>query len=1085
MSKLLISQYHNEVEKIKRYGGRKNESTIRVAFQNLLNNYCQTRNFLLIPELPYKNQRIIPDGTIKDALQLDWGYWESKDEDDDLDLEIEKKFAKGYPNDNILFEDSITAILIQSGVEKMRVSMQNIDALDKILKEFIDYQRPEVAEFYQAITKFKDDLPTLINTLRESIDLASNNNQQFIAKRDTFLSLCQNSINPNITPEDVREMMIQHILTEDIFLTIFDEAQFHRDNNIARELTNLIDSFLKGGERKKLLSSIQHYYKAIKSKASQINNHHEKQKFLKAIYENFYKAYNPLSADRLGIVYTPNEIVRFMIESTDFLLHKYFNKLLIDKDVEILDPATGTGTFITELIEYLPINSQNCDALRYKYQHEIHCNEVAILPYYIANLNIEYSYLQKTGEYQEFNNICFVDTLDHTSFEGKQMDLFAMSLENTARIRRQNEKKISVIIGNPPYNAKQENFNDNNANRSYESIDKRIKSTYIKEGKAQNQIVLYDMYVRFIRWASDRLNDNGIIAFITNNSFIDGLTFDGFRKVLSEEFSHVYIIDLGGNIRQGDKTGNVFNIMIGVAITFLVRKNNVGVEYHSTQITSNNCEIYYYKSLENSAKDKLDFIGKNKLKDINFSHIIPKNNHWINQSDNDFDDLLPLIDKEVKSGKSEEAIFKLFSSGLKTQRDEWIYDFNKDNLEEKVRFLIDIYQQSLKDDNFVDKNSIKWDAELSNYLSRKIEKEFNNEQILLSLYRPFTKQYLYFDKHLNGRTYQWFNIYNQKDIENKIICFTNNLQTGFIFLAINSICDLNFCSRATQCLPLYTYDKEGKREENITDWALEKFREHYSRIDPPLAPPLKGGESENKGKKASLIKGGWGDQIPQNQDKKASLIKESLGDQILQNQDKEASLIKENSRDKILITKEDIFYYVYAVLHNPKYRSKYELNLKREFPRIPFYDSFYQWVNWGKKLMNLHLNYEEIELYNLKRIDTPVTRSVNPLPPESSSLPKAKLKADKIKHQIIIDEVTTLTEIPPITWEYKLGNRSALEWILDQYKEKKPKDKTIAEKFNNYRFTDYKEQVIDLLMRVTTVSVETMKIINEMESMDN
>ncbi|MBD2393974.1 transposase [Cyanobacterium aponinum FACHB-4101] len=1230
MSKLLITQYHNEVEKIKRYGGSKNESTIRVAFQNLLNNYCQTRNFLLIPELPYKNQRIIPDGTIKDALQLDWGYWESKDENDDLDLEIEKKFAKGYPNDNILFEDSHTAILIQSGVEKMRISMQDVDALDKILKEFIDYQRPEVAEFYQAITKFKEDLPTLINTLRENIDLASKNNQKFIAKRDTFFNLCQNSINPNITIEDVREMMIQHILTEDIFLTIFDEAQFHRDNNIARELTDLIDSFLKGGERKKLLSSIQHYYKAIKSKASQINNHHEKQKFLKAIYENFYKAYNPLSADRLGIVYTPNEIVRFMIESTDFLLHKHFHKLLIDKDVEILDPATGTGTFITELIEYLPINSQNCDALRYKYQHEIHCNEVAILPYYIANLNIEYTYQQKTGEYQEFNNICFVDTLDHTSFEGKQMDLFAMSLENTARIKRQNDKKISVIIGNPPYNAKQENFNDNNANRSYESIDKRIKSTYIKEGKAQNQIVLYDMYVRFIRWASDRLNDNGIIAFITNNSFIDGLTFDGFRKVLREEFSHIYIIDLGGNIRQGDKTGNVFNIMIGVAITFLVRKDkNVGVEYHSTHTKPNNCEIYYYKSVENSVLDKLDFIGKNKLKDINFTHIIPKNNHWINQCDNDFDDLLPLIDKEVKSGKSEEAIFKLFSSGLKTQRDEWVYDFNKNNLEKKVRFLIDIYQESLNDKNFKDKNRIKWDRELTKYLDRKIEKEFNSEQILLSLSRPFIKQYLYFDKHFNGMTYQWFNIHNQEDSNNKYINFLVGKRLPFSTLISDKITSLGlFVTDAIQCLPLYTYDKEGKKEENITDWALELFREHYSShgvtrgLSPlpeseesplPQSSPLpqnsplpdnpslsehwwlvtfvthnsrvsermitygvKKGEplifneenrifiaekilesvknynlnvitfnvlpdhvhliigantekelSENirkikgftsfqfqrfnhweKGQKiwaqkfhrevieeeSHLLNAieyiennhlkhseNWGEEIIATWENHLKIIVEEtkkLTRGLSPLPKSEESPLLHNSSQK-LITKEDIFYYVYAVLHNPKYREKYELNLKREFPKIPFYDNFWQWVNWGKKLMDLHLNYEKIEPYNLKRIDVALSRNSSPKRQEEI---KAKLKADKVKHQIIIDEMTILTEIPPIAWEYKLGNRSALEWILDQYKEKKPRDKTIAERFNNYRFAEYKEKVIDLLMRVTTVSVETMKIINEIDS---
>ncbi|WP_017296177.1 type ISP restriction/modification enzyme [Geminocystis herdmanii] len=1028
MSKLLISQYHNEVEKIKRYGGSKNESIIRVSFQNLLNNYCQTRNFLLIPELPYKNQRITPDGTIKDALQLDWGYWESKDENDDLDLEIEKKFAKGYPNDNILFEDSTTAILIQSGVEKMRVSMQDIDALDKILKEFIDYQRPEVAEFYQAITKFKDDLPTLINTLRENIDLASKNNQKFIAKRDTFLSLCQNSINPNITVEDVREMMIQHILTEDIFLTIFDEVQFHRDNNIARELTELINSFLKGGERKKLLSSIQHYYKAIKSKASQINNHHEKQKFLKAIYENFYKAYNPLSADRLGIVYTPNEIVRFMIESTDFLLHKHFNKLLIDKNVEILDPATGTGTFITELIEYLPINSQNCDALRYKYQHEIHCNEVAILPYYIANLNIEYTYLQKTGEYQEFNNICFVDTLDHTSFEGKQMDLFAMSLENTARIRRQNEKKISVIIGNPPYNAKQENFNDNNANRSYESIDKRIKSTYIKEGKAQNQIVLYDMYVRFIRWASDRLKDNGIIAFITNNSFIDGLTFDGFRKVLSEEFSHVYIIDLGGNIRQGDKTGNVFNIMIGVAITFLVRKNNVGFEINSTQITSNNCEIYYYKSVENSALDKLDFIGKNKLKEINFTHIIPKNNNWINQSDNDFDDLLPLIDKNVKSGKSEEAIFKLFSRGVETTRDEWVYDLDKNNLINKINLFIKIYNESI-DNNYQD-FSIKWSSSLETYFNNKIKAHFDQDLVKKSLYRPFIPLYHYTEKLFNHRlTQNHFDMLsNSLNAENLIIGISGlGLFKPFQCLISNFLFGLDTLEK-TQCLPLYTYDKEGKREENITDWALKKFREYYN---------VKRASSPSEANRQDACFTG--------------------------------REIKE-------IEKIDIFYYVYAVLHNPKYRSKYELNLKREFPRIPFYDDFYQWVNWGKKLMNLHLNYEEIEPYNLKRIESPLT----PLSKGGKS-PKVKLKADKIKHQIIIDEVTILTEIPSIVWEYKLGNRSALEWILDQYKEKKSKDKTIAEKFNNYRFADYKEQVIDLLMRVTTVSIETMKIIKEMD----
>ncbi|YAG17433.1 site-specific DNA-methyltransferase (adenine-specific) [Nostoc sp. DSM 114161] len=257
-----------------------------------------------------------------------------------------------------------------------------------------------------------------------------------------------------------------------------------------------------------------------------------------------------------------------MIESVDYLVNKNFGKLLADKDVEILDPATGTGTFITELIDYLPKNS-----LEYKYKHEIHCNEVAILPYYIANLNIEYTYKQKMGEYQEFENICFVDTLDHTSFAGKQLDLFSMSVENTERIKRQNESKISVIIGNPPYNAKQENFNDNNSNRYYGAIDQLIKNTYIKYSKAQNKIVVYDMYTRFIRWATDRLSKNGILAFITNSSFIDARTFDGFRKIVTDEFSDIYIIDLHGDVRKNPKlsgtTHNVFGIQAGVAIIYI------------------------------------------------------------------------------------------------------------------------------------------------------------------------------------------------------------------------------------------------------------------------------------------------------------------------------------------------------------------------------------------------------------------------------------------------------------------------------------------------------------------------------------
>lgn len=573
MSRLLISQYHSEVDKLIQYGGSRKETSIRNAFERLLNEYCKPHNYLLIPELDFRtklNTTVFPDGTVKDAIRLDHGWWESKDQYDKLDEEIEKKFDKGYPDENILFEDSQTAVLIQHGQEQSRVSMRDIEALDGLLNSFVSYERPEVRDFRSAIEKFKEDIPHILVALRDIITETEKTNTKFRDRRNAFLAVCRQSINPEIEVFDIHEMLIQHILTEDIFTNIFHESQFHRENNIARELTGIIETFFVGTVRRNTLKSIEHYYAVIRRHSENIANHHEKQKFLKAVYENFYKAYNPKAADRLGIVYTPNEIVRFMIESTDYLTHKHFGKLLADPGVEILDPCTGTGTYVTELIEYLPQ-----DKLAHKYKHEIHCNELAILPYYIANLNIEFTYQQKMGEYEEFQNICLVDTLDHCSAEGHQFDIFSMSVQNTARIQEQNNRTISVIIGNPPYNAHQENFNQRNSNRAYQSVDEAIKGSYIKEGTAQNQIVVYDMYTRFYRWASDRIGSDGIVAFITNRSFVDSKTFDGFRKCVEREFDYVYIVDTQSDVRNNPKISgtknNVFGIQTGIAVMFLVR----------------------------------------------------------------------------------------------------------------------------------------------------------------------------------------------------------------------------------------------------------------------------------------------------------------------------------------------------------------------------------------------------------------------------------------------------------------------------------------------------------------------------------
>ncbi|MGZ3919691.1 MAG: N-6 DNA methylase, partial [Bacteroidia bacterium] len=512
MSKLLINQYYNQLDKVKQYGGSHNETSIRNSFFNLLNEYAHKKNLELIPELATmgtKGKKVRPDGILKNALRLEYGLWESKDEKTNLDDEIEVKIRLGYSLKNILFEDSQTAVLYQNDFEVLRVNMKEPEKLDKILTEFVSFEKSEVREFNAALEHFKQDIPVIIETLRGKIEAANKDNKKYIAARDIFLELCQKEINPDVTADDIREMIIQHILTADIFNVVFDEPHFHRENNIARELERLIDTFFTGASRRNALESINHYYKAINAAAASIADHHEKQKFLKIIYENFYKVYNPKAADRLGVVYTPNEIVTFMLESTNYLLEKHFGKMLSDKNVEILDPATGTGTFITELIDqFIPKKD-----LAYKYQNEIHCNEVSILPYYIANLNIEYTFKQKMGYYEEFKNICFVDTLDNTDalhYKGKQHDLFGLSSENTERIKRQNSKKISVIIGNPPYNANQQNENENNKNREYPSIDARIKETYIKYSTAQKTKV-YDMYARFYRWSMDRVDNNGII----------------------------------------------------------------------------------------------------------------------------------------------------------------------------------------------------------------------------------------------------------------------------------------------------------------------------------------------------------------------------------------------------------------------------------------------------------------------------------------------------------------------------------------------------------------------------------------------
>ena len=1014
-----IEEYRAKLQELIEYGGSDNEENIRPAFQNCLDSYCRDHRerLVLIPELKTSPSNK-PDGTVKDSLRMARGYWEAKDSHDDLDAEIRVKFNRGYPRDNIIFEDSQTAVLVQNDSEAMRVDMSRDGELHRLIRVFLDYELPEIQEFRQAQSQFKTDLPMVLENLRATVAEAEAENERYQEAAAAFLDLCKRTIGPAVSPADVREMLLQHILTKDIFQRVFSEDQFHRENNIARQLDGLEGTFFTGDVRRQSINRLRAYYGVIGRAADEIADYAEKEQFLKAIYEDFYTAYNPAAADRLGVVYTPNEVVDFIIRGADHLLQKHFGKTLADDNVQILDPATGTGTFITNLINHLP-----ADRLEHKYRNEIHANEVAILPYYIANLNIEYTYQQRTGRYLEFPNLCFVDTLDNLDWQQQgatggavtrqgSFNLGGLSEENWIRIQEQNEKPISVIIGNPPYNDRQANWNEFNPNRPYPEVDRRIRDTYVKEGNAQ-RTHQYDMYKRFLRWASDRLDDDGIIGVITNRAYLDTYQDDGFRKVASEEFTDIYVMDLGSDVRRNPKisgtTHNVFGIQTGVAISFFVRD----------KAKSGACGIHYARREDSElAKDKLAYLQRAELEQIAFQDIAPdQRNDWLTQSQSGFARLIPLATRATKFAKKpddEQAIFGLFTSGVNTDRDEWVFDFDIGNLRNKVLFFSDVYNSLLDADDDSYDPAIKWSRDLRNEFKRGKRIVYNEAHRVRSLYRPLVIKHHFADFTMNDvLTRNHYEIFGKDLVHpNKLICFRGlGTRKPFDVMATDRLVERQLLMNM-QCLPLYRYTEDGERVSNITQWGIDHINGHYRQE--------------------------WGDEFE--------------------------SLAGEDG-----ITAEQIFAYTYAVLHDPAYRHEYAVDLLREFPRLPLYRDFHHWAEMGQKLLDLHIGFESAEPYPLERHDR---EDVDPK--------RAILRADKSRGTITLDERTTLAGIPAQAWEYRLGSRSALEWVLDQYKEKKPRDPTIREKFNTYRFSDHKEKVIGLLRRVCTVSVETMEIVDNM-----
>lgn len=1030
MSENAIEKYYNEIKEAE-LNGMDNEQNIREYFYELLKNYTNSQNLKIereTKEFVFENgqkKNIFLDGRIKKENMV-IGWVENKDAKDDLNKEIKNKKEKQYPLLNTIFENSKELVLFQDGKEVIRVNMSKSEELDKVLIKFVSFRPEEYKKFQDAFNNLKRILPDLAKDLRKFFKEEKKINKKFRENLKEFTKKCQLSINNNITEELAIEMIIQHMLTRDIFVIFFQNANFHMNNIISKSISNILTHINQ--KSFEITEKIKSYTDCLSSYTKTITKD-DKQDILKTFYSDFYKALNSKKADVQGIEYTPIQIVKFMVDASEQLLYKHFNKKLSSRDVNILDPCSGTGIFMAEII-----NRINLKDLEYKYKNELFLNEIDIMPYYISNLNIENAYFERTNSYEIFENICFLDTLEFQTKLGNNA-LFGMeefSYGNVKRAVRQYEKKINLIIGNPPYNANQKSENDNNKNKVYIDLDKRIKDTYVNLSSAQ-KTKQYDMYKRFIRWASDRIKseDDGIIAFITNNAYLDSRQDDGFRKSVQKEFDYIYIIDLKGNARKRNKSegGNVFNIQTGVAIMFLIKKGVSEKQNKINPLNQKKANIKYYNIGDFLSGDKKLMSLQQDISFFDFEDIIPDNKgQWLNQTNNDFYEHTALIDKNVKNQKvgkaiEQKAIFKLFSLGVCTNKDDWAYDFDKEQLEKKIKYFLKIYNKErkkwadkkLNDANFNDNldYSIKWVGDIKDYMIKNKEIKFSKQNIRKCLYRPFVKNYTYFDYPIMQRPYQNKKIFPNENSENLTLNFQVSTPRRYTDCFVsNKMIDLNFTVIAgIVSVPLYVYEN-GEKKLNITDYAIKEFQNKY--------------------------------------------------------------------KDKA--TAENIFAYCHAVLSSPKYQKEYEENLKIDYPRIPLYKNFDRFVELGKRLIKLQTEFENVE----PNKDLKIEKDFKYMPEDFSMI-----KLNKEKGIIIFDGKNRIENIPKKAFDYKIGTRSALDWIIDYYKPKKlnPQKelhhKTLIENgLNSYDYKNIREYLFELIPKVIEISVETVDIFKELEKLN-
>ncbi|WP_144755585.1 DEAD/DEAH box helicase [Bartonella saheliensis] len=904
------------------------------------------------------------------------------------------------------------------------------------------------------------------NHINHLKDILSDKTSKAYYAFESFHKELKSNLNDSITQEEALEMLGQHLVTRPVFEALFEGNKFVQNNSISQAMEKILAELDKTNIKQES-KELQAFYNSVKFRASGITEPQARQNLIIKLYEDFFAKAFKKTTDRLGIVYTPVEVVDFIIHSVDDVLRNEFGKSLGSRGVSILDPFTGTGTFITRLLQSNLIKPED---MEYKFRHDIHANEIVLLAYYIAAINIESTYhsLMK-GDYIPFKHIGLTDTFRMLEEKNLLQKLFK---ENSEYLEHQKKLNIKVIFGNPPYSVGQKNENNNAKNTPYPLLDDRIRETYAAQSKVTNIRSLYDSYIRAIRWASDRIDNAGVIGFVSGSGYVEKPTMDSLRKSLAKEFTSIYVLNLRGDLRKNmlsnghAKEGeNIFGngSMTGIAVTLFIKNPNVSGE----------CKIYYHDiGNDLTTKEKLtalEYFGSIEgITRENAWQIITPDEHgdWINQRNDSFKTFLATGDKKSHDKK----LFAMFSRGIMTSRDAWTYNSSREVLEKKMRNMITFYNSEVERfnnsylhadhklradvvNNFVnsDESKISWSHNAKRDLLKGKSFNFKKDYLTKSLYRPFTQQWLYYNRDLNDGVYQMLRIFpTGKAVENKVIQLTGiGARCGFSVLMIKTVSDLQVIENG-QCFPRYIYE------------------------DTPV--------SKSKSEKQSHL---FANATEQN--KTAGLQRrDAITDEGLEHF--KAAYPTET------ITKDDLFYYVYGILHSEDYRARYADNLCKELPRIPCVktaDDFWKFVTAGRELGHLHVNYEDVEPYSVtfKKGNPKQTDISNPEKfyyVNEMKFAKIKDSKEKDKSTVIYNSNIIITDIPLEAYEYVVNGKPALEWVMGRQCVKTDKKSGIVNDANRYAIETVGNPAypLELFQRVITVSLETMKIVKNLPKLE-